>query len=178
MFDNQGNVRAVNGNTTEFQVDASNANFMSDWEHLHHLVPGIYVWPANGGSPGGRPEETPKVARNPQIAMDAAGNFIIAWEASQDNDIRETPVDGVDSTGIYFRRFNANGTAAMPNDHQANLTLMALDNDSPTHPTWTLEQSAPYGGDQVNATIAMDVDGDYVIAWDGNARNPTSFTRN
>ena len=66
------------------------------------------------GSPGYVPSDpedyvplsaAPMMASNAQVAMDRAGNFVVAWEAFQDNDILESP-DFVNTYGIYFRGFN------------------------------------------------------------------------
>ena len=79
----------------------------------------------------------------------------------------------VNSWGIYYRRFSANGTAQMAVDHQANLTITA--EAQPPDPTWSMAQSAPFAGNQVNPSIAMDADGDYVITWDGPGATANPF---
>ncbi len=173
LFDNRANPRAIGatGSNVEIRVNGANTNFISDIEHIanHHLNPGLL-------DGLGRPTEDGHTALNPQITIDPAGNFIIAWEGSQDNDISESP-DLVNSYGIFFRRFNADGTSPMVDssgvafDHEANLVISA----GFTDPVYTAAQSAPYAGDQINPSIAMDANGHYIIAWDGNGAQPNTF---
>ena len=60
-------------------------------------------------------------------------------------------------------------------DQQANLTV--------TVPPYSPQQSAPWAGDQVNPSVAMDADGDLTVAWDGNGAdssnllNPTDLSQ-
>ncbi len=78
----------------------------------------------------------------PAVSMDNAGNFAIAWESkAQDN------VDG--KNGIYARLFNAAGTPTT-GEFLVNQT--------------TLE-------DQRAASIAMDADGDFVVAWQSKGQD-------
>jgi hypothetical protein len=153
-----------------FVVNQDGKDFTSDPEH----IPIIHVdSPQVAGPPHGS-VETRRRARNPQASMDVNGNFIVVWESFRDNDIAEADPAVPESYGIYFRRFLADGTPEMAADHQANLTITANYPlpPGPPAPYYSLAQSAPYAGSQVNPTIAMDVDGDYVIAWDGNGAQP------
>ena len=162
VFDAKGNPIAVNGNNTEFRVNVGDTNFTSDQEHDPHVD-------AVGD---GQVSIYSRLARNAQVSMDSEGNFIVTWEAFQDNDVVNSP-DTPESYGIYFRRFYGEVTDSSGNslfgqpesaaDAQANLTVTA---GGPAG--YTLEQSAPWAGDQVNPSIAMDADGDYTIVWDGN----------
>jgi hypothetical protein len=70
----------------------------------------------------------------PAIGMNGAGAFVVAWSS----DLQ----DG-SSTGIYARRFAANGTA-LSNEFLANTTTV---------------------GAQNNPTVAVSSGGDFVIAW-------------
>ncbi|MBN2581092.1 MAG: trypsin-like serine protease, partial [Pirellulales bacterium] len=141
QFDSLANPYAA-----EFQVNVGDEDFFTDPQHD----------PVNATT-----------ARNPQAAMDAVGNFIIAWEAYQDDDYGES--DSPDSYGIYFRKFQSDGTPYWEVDHQANLVI--------TDPTeeGNYVPSLPYIGGQVNPTVAIDVDGDYVVAWDGNGAQPNAL---
>jgi len=58
-------------------------------------------------------------AHGPQLAgaMDSAGNFIVVWEAFQDNDIA---MPRPTATGIYSRRFTRTARPATAVDQQAN----------------------------------------------------------
>ena len=93
-----------------------------------------------------------------------AGEFIITWVAYQDNDVITSP-DLPDSYGIYYRVFDADGTAAdrggLPGQPGCHHRRGA----------YSLAQSDAYAGDQLNPSVAMDADGDYVITWDGNGAN-------
>jgi subtilisin-like proprotein convertase family protein len=147
--------------TNDTRANAGTEDFTSDPTHDPKeaaMVPGS--------------DDIHRTARNPQASMDAAGNFIIAWEAFQDNDV--DALAGPESYGIYFRRFNYQvGTGAtatygvpeMANDHQANLTITDTRDDAQFPGAGS--NSDKFGYDQMNPTIAMDVDGDYAIAWDG-----------
>jgi len=166
---NGDNIIDANDTNGQFRVNAANTNFISDWTNRFHLNPGLYAITGEGG----KPEEGTATARNAEVVMDANGNFIVAWESLQDNDQIDRPIEGVNSYGIFFRRFNADGTSpfvatATPYDHEANLVITALTQDTPSYPDFTLAQSAPFAGNQVNPSIAMDAHGDYIIAWDGN----------
>jgi hypothetical protein len=70
-------------------------------------------------------------------AMDAAGNFVIAW-ASDRQDLDN-------STGIYAKHYNANGAVVRGEFPVHNLT----------------------SGDQFEPAAAMDADGDFVVTWHG-----------
>ncbi len=112
LFDPLGVAKGV-----EFQADLPNDQFLSDPQHIyaHHSDP-------YGGM------ETHRQARNPQVAIDVQGNFIIAWESWRDNDIYEDDPIIPETYGIYYRRFLADGTPQMSDfTHQANLTITALD---------------------------------------------------
>ncbi len=87
---------------------------------------------------------TTETQRAPSIAMDSDGDFVIAWMSfNQDGE------DGGGDWGVYAQRYNAAG-AAQGAEFQVN--------------TYTTEmQGAP--------SIAMDSDGDFVIAWDGASQD-------
>jgi hypothetical protein len=72
---------------------------------------------------------------SPAIALDADGDFVIAWASNGQ--------DGSGWWGVYAQRYNA---AGLPQgaEFRAN--------------TYT-------SGDQYSPTLAMDADGDFVIAW-------------
>jgi hypothetical protein len=71
----------------------------------------------------------------PDVAMDAAGNFVVVWTAfGQDGG----------GAGVYGRRFSAAG-AALGGEFRVNTYT-------------TSSQGSP--------SIAMDTDGDFVVAWD------------
>jgi hypothetical protein len=79
---------------------------------------------------------------NPTVAMDASGNFVVAWV-----NYDEIKVNGDED--IYARRFAANG-AAIGSDFRVNTTL---------------------AGDQGLPALAMNSAGDYVISWQSPAQD-------
>jgi hypothetical protein len=109
---------------------------------------GIYAqrYDHNGVSVGGEfraNEYTTGSQEQPAIAMDAGGNFIIAWSS-----------DGQDgaSFGIYARRYANNG-AALGGEFRANTCTT---------------------GNQTNPALAADADSDFVIAWQSNGQDGSS----
>lgn len=81
---------------------------------------------------------TPDLQADPTIAMDRSGNFIVAWNSGN----LLTGQDG-STYGIYARRYSSTGVA-LSSEFQVN--------------TFTVDfQTVP--------SAAMDVDGDFVIAW-------------
>ncbi|MDH3593418.1 MAG: VCBS repeat-containing protein [Rhodospirillales bacterium] len=76
--------------------------------------------------------------QNPAVAMDFDGNFVVAWRSDQQ--------DG-DNFGVFVKRFDAAGTALDGADIQVNVTTT---------------------GSQTNPAVAMDFDGDFVVAWHGD----------
>ena len=138
-----------------FVASQGGTGFVSDSDHTNKVAP-------SGGS------VTNHRTRNPQAVMDDDGNFIIVWEAYQDNDIQA--VAGADSYGVYFRRFNADGTPNLANDHQANLVITTTTAGA-TSPDPAVN-SDRFAGHQVNPSVAMDADGDYALVWSGPGGTP------
>jgi hypothetical protein len=72
--------------------------------------------------------------RNPNVAMDADGDFVVAWTSyGQDGD----------SDGVYAQRYRSNGT---PLGDEFRLNAYTT-------------------GNQKQPNVAMDADGDFVVAW-------------
>lgn len=170
--DAAGNLLFPSANTNaEFRVDVGD-DAITDPEHN--------VENASGGT------TTRRQARNPQITMgtpvdtDGDGNpdragFIVAWESFHDND--DDGATGADSYGIYFRRFNADGTEEMDSDHQAN---MVITRPATGGVAGLVFASNALEGHQVNPSVAMDADGDYAVVWNGPGAqvhpiDPTNF---
>jgi len=83
---------------------------------------------------------TANIQRDPSVAMDADGDFVITWESyGQDGS----------SYGIYAQRFNAAGVA-QGSEFRVN-----------TYITDT----------QIDASVALDADGDFVFAWHSYAQD-------
>ena len=79
---------------------------------------------------------TTDVQQHPSVAIDDTGRFVISWTSGGDQD--------GDGTGIYARRYLANGAAA----EGAFLVNFVTTNN-----------------DQDYSRVAMDADGDFVVAW-------------
>ena len=77
---------------------------------------------------------------NPAVAMDAAGDFVVAWESKGQ--------DG-DGYGIYAQRYNAAGE---PQESGAPPQFEFKVNTTTTH-------------DQINPAVAMDASGNFVVVW-------------
>ncbi len=80
---------------------------------------------------------------SPAIAMDASGNFVIAWYGQGSGD----------SIGIFARRFDSNGTP-LANEFRAN--------------SYTT-------GFQLNPSVAVDNVGNFVITWQSQAQDGNSY---
>ena len=133
----------------EFKVNVGDDEFIADYEHIadSRLEAGAFK------------------ARNAQVTMNPFGEFIVVWEAFQDNDWIDSPQDRVNSYGIYYRQYNMDGTAKLEVDTNANQVVTAL---HPPPQAYSMGQSALYYGDQISPTIGVDADGDFFVAWSGN----------
>jgi len=76
---------------------------------------------------------------DPAIAMDSAGNFVIAWRSWQDGSAH----------GVYAQRYSA---AGVPQGSEFRVNTYTTD-------------------DQRNPTVAMDAAGDLLIAWDSRGQD-------
>jgi hypothetical protein len=81
--------------------------------------------------------------QSPSVAMDDNGNFVVAWMSKG----QEVPNDG--SYGIYAQRFDNTG-ATVGSEFLVNTYIT---------------------GEQYSPSIAMDDDGDFVIAWESNGQD-------
>ncbi|CAN5610266.1 hypothetical protein BH11PLA2_BH11PLA2_06880 [soil metagenome] len=83
----------------------------------------------------------------PAIAMDALGNFVVAWQsAGQDGS----------GLGIYAQRYNSVGVSQTP----PGGVPLGTGNEFRVNTTTAGGQGLP--------SVAMDADGDFVVAWQGN----------
>lgn len=81
---------------------------------------------------------------DPSVAMDADGDYVIAWTSlGQDGD----------GLGVYFQRYSADGTPR-GSETLVNTTTSAS---------------------QLEPSVAMDADGDYVITWTSNFQDGSGF---
>jgi len=89
----------------------------------------------------------------PAIAMDADGDFVVVWEG-QTNYI-DTYGNDSSKPAIYMRRYTKAGVAS------------GADEKIYEGPRSFSDTSRP--------TVAMDQDGDFVVAWEVNGYNPNSY---
>ena len=109
-------------------------SFTSDIMALRYNATGVAqgsALPVNTNTTGG--------GGAPSAAMDAAGDFVLAWESTGDGS----------GYGVYSRRYNAAGVA------QGGKFLVN---------TFT-------AGNQVNPSVAADALGDFVVAWQSDPRD-------
>ena len=103
-----------------------------------------------GASMGGefRVSQTTLYAQHESaVSMDDDGNFVITW-----NSFNQEP-DTVDSSGIFARMFNANGTDYI--------------DPGTGGPLGEFRINATTEGEQTDPVVAMDSDGDFAVAWVG-----------
>ena len=81
----------------------------------------------------------------PNVAMDAGGNFVIVWESWPINGTGQLGQDG-DGPGVYAQRYDA---AGVPQGQEFRVN------------TYTT-------AGQENPSVAMDGDGDFIVAWESN----------
>ncbi len=137
--------------------------------------------------------------RRSDVAMDAAGNFVITWDSEQDGTYG----------GVYAQRFNAAGNS-LGNEFQVNTTTtggqvesaIAMDAAGNFVVTWRgdfpdvysdvfLQRFTANGvavdgelkvndyttGTQLGAVVSMDAAGDFVVAWNDFTRQSLSLKR-
>jgi hypothetical protein len=91
-------------------------------------------------------EELEYGALNPDVAMDADGDFVVVWQ-----DTNYSTQDVRDYYDIFARRYSKNGVASAPEQ------IDTINNIARPNQNGFSNQSNP--------TVAMDANGDYVIAW-------------
>jgi VCBS repeat-containing protein/parallel beta-helix repeat protein len=79
------------------------------------------------------------IQKNSTISMNSSGQFVVAWQG-------EGPGD---SSGVFFRRYAANGTAIDTTDKRANASSI---------------------GTQINPGVAIDGTGNIVVLWQDTAK--------
>jgi hypothetical protein len=142
--------------------------------------------------------------RNPSIAMDNGGNFVITWHSGV---ATGTGQDG-DSFGIYGQRYDSSGGTA-GSEFKINTTIageqsfsaVATDNDGNFVVTWQSKpqdgdlfgiygQRYDHNGDKVNGefkinsyttneqkfpVVAMDAAGDFVVSWQSKLEDSDGY---
>ena len=125
-------------------VSDSSGNFVVTWTSDHSGTSDVYArrFDSDGTALAGEflvNTTTAGTQGDSKIAMDASGNFVIVWEGN-----------GVgDADGIFYRRFDASGTAIDASDVRANVADEGLEQD---------------------AAVAMNDAGDFVVVWDVGGR--------
>ena len=127
---------------------------------------------------------------DPSVAMDAVGNFVVAWANDFEN--------GSPGIGVYAKLFSANGSTAVSdfrvNTETSNVQWrpdVAMDADGDFVVVWESQAqdgdlggiyaqlydssgntvggefivNTTTGGDQGEPAVAMDTDGDFVVVW-------------
>jgi hypothetical protein len=127
-----------------------------------------------------------------RVAMNATGGFIVAWQGNGDDGNVANGIE--DASGIFFRRFQANGTAIDVNQVQANTTTagaqyqpaVGLADDGKFALSWTSGGNIIYRfynatlagsaeatannettGSQGLSDLSMRGNGAYMITWQG-----------
>ncbi|MEM6784506.1 MAG: hypothetical protein AAF624_12320, partial [Bacteroidota bacterium] len=103
------------------------------------------------GNPAGGEFRVNATTENDQgqavVAMDADGDFVVAWSSyNQDGSYG----------GVYVRRFNADGSAPSVNGSEFAVNTFTT-------------------GNQGFPSVAMDADGDFVIAWQSAGQDEPSY---
>ncbi len=138
------NVRVNNDVSILPQVDPTIAmndagNFVIAWEDERQGFRNIYyqIYDSNGNPIGSNEQANDAfaVGLDPAVAMDDAGNFVIAWKDHRNTGDRD----------IFFQLFDSGG-------NKIGVNVKANDDSGSAH------QEAP--------SIAMDGNGGFVISWD------------
>ncbi|MBD2090066.1 hypothetical protein H6F67_09395 [Microcoleus sp. FACHB-1515] len=197
----------INTFTNDDQRDVAIAhdpagNFVAVWQSQGQdgSATGIYAqrFNSSGNRIGGEilvNTFTNSFQRDPDVAIDAAGNFVVTWYGSGPG--IGTPVP--DSDGVYAQRFDSSGARlgatilveSFPDATNFGPSI-AMDTDGDFVITWSgfrTQTGAQTGvfarrfnsagtaqgstfavssGNSSNPDVAMDADGDFVIAWTGD----------
>ncbi len=136
----------------------------------------------------------------PSVAMDADGDFVVAWESYGNQD--------GSAAGVFARRYNASGVAqgvefqvntfttggqrfpsvAMDADGDFVVTWSSVNQDGSNFGVYAQRYSAAgvaqgnefrvntfTTGAQALAVVAMDADGDFVVAWDSGGQDGSDY---
>jgi hypothetical protein len=133
------------GNQSEASVAADGAgNFLVTWSSQNQDGSGYGIYgqrySAAGAQVGGEflvNATTAGDQRDSRAAMDASGSFVVAWTS--------TNQDAAGGTGVYFRQYDASGTAISP-ETLVNQTV---------------------AGSQQNPSLALQSGTSFVVAWSG-----------
>ena len=154
-FDSFGNTLGsefrINSTTTDNQQWANvaadrNGNFVVTWTSSNQdgTAQSLYArrYSAAGVALGTEflvNTTTTGIQKNSTVSMNSSGQFVIAWQG-------EGPGD---TSGVFFRRYAANGTAIDTTDKRAN---------------------AAVSGTQINPGVAIDTTGNIVVLWQDTSK--------
>jgi hypothetical protein len=161
----QGSIFPVNSVTTGNQSGPAIAmdsagDFLIAWQDGGQAQdPGIYAQRYNAsGAPQGTNTAINTIKAgggsspgNPSVAMEPTGQFAIAWQFTQ-----TAAGTGNGSQGIEAQRFNAVGTAL----------------------TGVVQLNTPENYNQGSPAVAIDSEGDFVVAWESYGQGATASTVN
>ena len=121
---------------------------------------------------------------NPSVAMDAAGNFVVAWNGASLNDNdgvsarrfqvdRGVPgdIDGDGKADILWRNLATDGTIIWSMD--GSLKLFADSLDAPPL-VWQIEQVRDYNGDGMFDILWRSASTDNTVIWQMNGSSRTA----
>jgi len=161
--DRQGSEFLVNTFTSGEQMNASVAmdaagDFVVVWQSVNQASSAssydIYARQYNAAGTALQNSEflvntvTSGIQRSPRVAMDAAGDFVVAWESY-------AQAGTGSGSDVYARQYNRGGTALQPSEFLVN--------------TFTDNQ-------QQDPSVAMDAAGDFVVAWDSSFQASSNNT--
>ena len=148
----------VNNYTASDQHDPAAAmdaygNFVIAWKSFGQDAPGGYGVYAQRFDRTGNPVDgefrvnttTAGIQQNPSVAMDASGNFVVAWESFGQ--------DAPGGYGVYAQRFDRTGNP-LGGEFRVNTTIA----DS-----------------QLNPSVSLNAAGNFVIAWQSNLQDGSGY---
>jgi hypothetical protein len=143
-----------------------NGDFVVTWTSYNQDTPGglngVYARRFNNtAQPVGNEflvnSYTPDNQQRPRVAMDAAGDFTVAWESYQDP-VQSTDPPGANATyGVYAQQYVRAGLIGTSPFIGANGELGG-----------EFQVNGTVAGDQRFPSVGADHTGDYVIVWSGN----------
>lgn len=134
-----------------------------------------------------------RTARNPQVAMDSQGNFVVVYEARQDADNDDD--DTLFSYGVYYSVYSVSRVTTLdeypyPLPEEGTLYTMITtftqtaagqantfmpysipDDDSGIWSDASIAAMS-FVGDQVNPSVAINANGDFAVTWNGPGAEP------
>lgn len=133
----------------------ADGDFVVAWDGAGPSGDGQDIWMrrfAAGGAPRSGDVLVPRSSAGsqfePAVAMDADGDFVVAWQGA---------VAG-DSAGVAFQRFSRDGVALSAGDSLPYGSVAAA------------------AGEQSNPSVTIDPDGDFAVAWENYSYDSVAQT--